>query len=43
VLFAAGISPFYQSVFEGGILIIVLVVGNSWTLRARNWLSILRT
>ncbi|HET7412874.1 MAG TPA: ABC transporter permease [Pararhizobium sp.] len=43
VLFAAGVSPFYQSIFQGGILIVVLVVGNFWTLRARNWLSILRT
>ena len=43
VLFASGVSPFYQSVFQGGILIIVLVFGNAWTLRARNWLSILRS
>ncbi|MGN6550177.1 MAG: ABC transporter permease [Pararhizobium sp.] len=43
VLFAAGVSPFYQSIFQGGILIIVLVFGNAWTLRARNWLSVLRT
>ena len=43
VLFAAGVSSFYQSVFQGGILILVLIVGNIWTLRARNWLAILRT
>ena len=43
VLFASGVSPFYQSVFQGGILIVVLVFGNAWRLRARNWLSILRT
>ena len=43
VLFAAGVSPFYQSVFQGGILIVVLVFGNAWTLRARNWLAIVRT
>jgi len=42
VLFAAGVSPFYQNVFEGGILIVVLAFGNFWTLRARNWLAILR-
>jgi ribose transport system permease protein len=43
VLFASGVSPFYQSVFQGGILILVLVFGNAWTLRSRNWLAILRT
>jgi ribose transport system permease protein len=42
VLFAAGISPFYQSVFQGGILMVVLVFGNLWTLRTRNWLTILK-
>jgi len=43
VLFAAGVSPFYQSIFQGGILILVLVFGSLWTLRARNWLSVIRT
>jgi len=43
VLFASGVSPFYQSIFQGGILIVVLVFGNAWTLRSRNWLAILRT
>lgn len=43
VLFAAGISPFYQSVFQGGILMVVLVFGNLWTLRTRNWLTILKS
>ncbi|MEX6506435.1 ABC transporter permease [Jiella sp. M17.18] len=42
VLFAAGVSPFYQSVFQGGILILVLMFGNAWTQRARSWLAILR-
>lgn len=42
VLFASGVSPFYQNVFEGGILILVLAFGNAWTLRARNWLTLLR-
>jgi len=42
VLFASGVSPFYQSIFQGGILILVLVFGNAWTLRSRNWLSVLR-
>lgn len=43
VLYASGVSPFYQSIFQGGILIIVLVFGNAWTLRTRNWLSVLRS
>ena len=43
VLFASGVSPFYQSIFQGGILIVVLVFGNAWTLRARNWLAVLRS
>ncbi|HKJ96050.1 MAG TPA: ABC transporter permease [Gammaproteobacteria bacterium] len=42
VLFASGVSPFYQNVFEGGILILVLAFGNLWTLRTRNWLTLLR-
>lgn len=42
VLFASGVSPFYQSVFQGGILLVVLVFGNAWVLRSRNWLAILR-
>ncbi|MBO0662980.1 ABC transporter permease [Jiella sp. MQZ9-1] len=43
VLFAAGVSSFYQSVFQGGILIFVLMFGNAWTLRVRNRLSVLRS
>lgn len=43
VLFASGVSPFYQSVFQGGILLVVLIFGNAWTLRSRNWLSVLRS
>ncbi|MBO0902871.1 ABC transporter permease subunit [Jiella sonneratiae] len=43
VLFAAGVSSFYQSVFQGAILIVVLMFGNAWTLRARNRLAVLRS
>lgn len=43
VLFAAGVSPFYQSVFQGGILILVLAFGNLWTLRTRDWLRVIGT
>ncbi len=43
VLFAAGISTFYQKVFEGGILMVVLLVGRVHLLGEHNWLAILRT
>lgn len=42
VLFAAGVSPFYQSVVQGGLLILVLSIGSFRALRARNWLDVIR-
>jgi ribose transport system permease protein len=42
VLFAAGISTFYQNVFQGGILLAVLLAGRLHLLRENNWLSIVR-
>jgi ribose transport system permease protein len=42
VLFAAGISTFYQNVFEGGIPLTVLLVGRLHLLRENDWLAILR-
>ncbi|SNB78637.1 monosaccharide ABC transporter membrane protein, CUT2 family [Arboricoccus pini] len=42
VLFAAGISPFYQSVVQGGLLIIVLAAGSYRALSSPNWLQVLR-
>jgi ribose transport system permease protein len=41
VLFAAGVSTFYQNVFQGGILLAVLMFGNLHVLRARSWLRFL--
>lgn len=41
VLFASGISPFYQNLLEGAILVIVLAVANLWRLRTRNWLRVM--
>lgn len=38
VLFAAGVSTFYQSVFQGGILLFVLMLGNLHLLRTRSWM-----
>ena len=38
VLFAAGVSTFYQSVFQGGILLVVLMLGNLHLLRTRSWM-----
>lgn len=41
VLFASGISPFYQDLLQGAILVIVLIVANLWRLRDRNWLHVI--
>lgn len=41
VLFASGVSPFYQNLLEGAILVIVLAVANLWRLRTRNWLHVM--
>lgn len=41
VLFASGISPFYQDLLQGAILVVVLVVANLWRLRGRNWLYVM--
>jgi ribose transport system permease protein len=41
VLFAAGISSFYLNVFQGGILLAVLIIGRLRLLRASNWLHVL--
>lgn len=38
VLFAAGVSTFYQDVFQGGILLVVLMAGNLRLLRTSSWL-----
>ena len=38
VLFVAGVSTFYQSVFQGGILLVVLVIGNLHLLWTRSWM-----
>ncbi|OHV08769.1 ABC transporter permease [Kushneria phosphatilytica] len=43
VLFATGISPFYQNLLQGAILVVVLSVANLWRLRTRNWLHVLRS
>jgi ribose transport system permease protein len=42
VLFAAGISPFYQSVVQGGLLILVLAFGSYRALRSHDWLQVIR-
>ena len=42
VLFAAGISTFYQNVFQGGILLAVLLAGRLHLLRENSWLAIVR-
>lgn len=36
VLFASGVSPFYQDVFQGGILLLAVALGSIQVLRARN-------
>lgn len=41
VLFASGVSPFYQNLLQGAILVIVLAVANLWRLRTRNWLHVM--
>lgn len=41
VLFATGISSYYQHLLEGAILIIVLALANSWRLQLRSWLDVL--
>lgn len=41
VLFASGVSPFYQDLLQGAILVIVLAVANSWRLRTRHWLHVM--
>lgn len=43
VLFASGVSPFYQDLLQGGILLVVLTLANLWRLRGRNWLDVIRT
>jgi ribose/xylose/arabinose/galactoside ABC-type transport system permease subunit len=40
VLFASGVSTFYQSVFQGGILLAVLMFGNVGILRANSWMRL---
>ena len=41
VLFAAGISPYYQNLLQGSILVVVLAVANLWRLRSRNWFQVM--
>ncbi|CAM5197879.1 Ribose import permease protein RbsC [Castellaniella defragrans] len=41
VLFAAGISPYYQNLLQGSILLVVLVLANLWRLHNRDWLLIM--
>lgn len=41
VLFASGISPYYQNLVEGAILLLVLTTANLWRLRSRNWLALM--
>ena len=42
VLFASGVSPFYQDLVEGAILVIVLAAANFWRLRTPSWLHVIR-
>jgi ribose transport system permease protein len=42
VLFASGISTFYQSILEGGVLMVVLAIGAARYLRAPDWLVMIR-
>jgi ribose transport system permease protein len=39
VLFFLGVSPFYQSVFQGGILLLAVAIGSLRTLREKNRLK----
>jgi len=41
VLFASGVSPFYQNLLQGGVLVIVLAAANAWRLRTRHWLNVM--
>ncbi|MGN8158085.1 ABC transporter permease [Salinisphaera sp. SWV1] len=41
VLFASGVSPFYQNLLQGAILVIVLATANVWRLRTRHWLNVM--
>lgn len=41
VLFASGLSSYYQHFLEGTILIVVLAVANTGRLRMRSWLDVL--
>ncbi len=41
VLFASGVSTFYQSVFQGGILFMVLMFGNLRIVRSDSWMRLI--
>ena len=41
VLFASGVSPFYQNLLQGAILVAVLALANVWRLRTRSWLDVM--
>lgn len=41
VLFASGVSPYYQNLLQGSILVVALAIANLWRLRSRNWFQTL--